>query len=104
MQLIFTVEEYKALINILRECASEVHAEEQSQNPVLPILENVLNRDLCFGFDQLEDLEGILSEYRAKVKRELDKPLRRDHREALLHRERLVGHMIEKVTESCAMV
>jgi hypothetical protein len=94
MQLQFTRDELKLLADILNN--SENRAAEN-------LLDRVLTRDLRFGFDELEDLAGILRTYQNTLSAQISGTKERERKRQLQEHQRLLAHMVDKVTEACAM-
>jgi len=101
MQLVFTVEELKVLADTLLEC--EARARHQANNPVTPLLQKVLARDLRLGVDELEDMEQMLKDAAARLKCELDETPAGARKDELLRRQEMLERVIDRVTEACVM-
>ncbi len=100
MQVVFTIEEFRLLVHILRAHAeNDPHPATSLQSAAAGLLEKVLARDFCFGIDELEDLEEILKSDEAKMR--LD--LAGRHTPEQAHDGELLERILDRVTEACAM-
>ncbi len=103
MQVVFSIEEFRLLVHILREHSEQdTHPDTSLRNPASALLEKVLARDFCFSIDELEDLEEILQQREKRMKREMADGTR-PHTAEELHEENIMEHVLDRVTEACAM-
>lgn len=103
MQLVFTIEEFRVLVHILREHSEhDPHPDTSLRNSAAALLEKVFARDFSFSIDELEDLEQILQEREQRMKREMADGTR-PHTAEELHEEDLMQRVLDRVTEACAM-
>ncbi|HEX8925884.1 MAG TPA: hypothetical protein VF786_08840 [Terriglobales bacterium] len=103
MQLTFTPEEFHALVRIMLAYESEARA-EKDRRVVLPLADKIIAHDLHLGSDELEDLEVLLRSHAAHLRSVMQSTTAPGVREQLQHERDLVEHIIDKVTEACAMV
>ena len=103
MQVVFTIEEFRLLVHILREHSENaLQLGSSRQNSAQALLEKILGRDFGFSLDELEDLQELLKFYEQKTLRALADPALPRTSERL-HQEELLERVIDRVTEACAM-
>jgi len=103
MQLTFTPDEFRLLLDLLLERERQSQVTQRSGDHILPIVQKFLTHDLALGIDELEDLEEFLKDAKYKVDRELalcKDPVAHDE---FLRRHRLLEETVDRVTEACAM-
>jgi len=103
MQLTFTPEEFKALVAIML-CYESEARKESDRTSVRPLADKVMARDLHFASDELEDLEMLLQAHAQQLRSEMDVSTDTSVRERLAQEREVLQHIIDKVTEACAMV
>ncbi len=101
MQLIFTVEEFRTLVHLLREHEND-DQRGQDKGVLTRILQKILERDFGFASDELEALEDLLVEENEKLKN-LPIPSTELERETFLHHRRVLEQTLDKIVEACAM-
>ena len=100
MQLVFTIEEFRLLVHILREHSDNDSSPETSLlRAATALLQKVLARDFRFSIDELEDLEEILKIEEQKVHGGNDATCTPEQ----VHNTELLEHLLDRVTEACAM-
>jgi hypothetical protein len=99
MQLVFTVDEFRVLIDALLESEREELSSDHYVNSASPLLQKALAHDFGFGIDELEDLEEILKAYSARLAQQAC----RDNDEEAMRRRALLSRVQDRVTEACAM-
>ena len=96
MQLQFTREEQALLVEVLQESSLANVRKEAKQN----LLNRLLEHDLAFRYDELEDLSDFLAE----VSRHLHDRLMRTEDALIRRRQGAVQRILDKVIEAEAMV
>ncbi len=96
MQLQFTREEQALLVEVLQESSLSA-ARKQAKDS---LLNRLLEHDLAFRFDELEDLSDFL----ADVSRHLHDQYSRTEDAETRRRQIAVQHILDKVIEAEAMV
>jgi hypothetical protein len=99
MQLQFTPDELKVLAEIL-EIQNSV-GNDRGAVKRYNLLDRVIVHDMRFTFDELEDLLDILADYERGLRQQSVQTTEKVAETELL---RLLQHLMEKVTEACAMV
>lgn len=103
MQVVFSIEEFRFLVHILREQnEGDLQPHTSLQSSAAELLEKILGRDFGFSLDELEDLEEILKIHEQKLRRELADPSLA-HAPEKVHEEEVLDRVIDRVTEACAM-
>ncbi len=103
MQLVFTVEEFRVLIHVLRECDTLVKDRPKLLRSSALLLDRLLAREFSLSADELEDLNFILHLADDKLTRTMAKTPERLNIEEARRDAVLLGRLIERVTEACAM-
>ena len=103
MQLTFTPEELHSLVGIMLAYESEART-EKDRKIARPLADKILAHDLHLASDELEDLEMLLRSHATQLRSVTESTTAPSVREQLKHEEELVEHIIDKVTEACAMV
>ena len=100
MQVVFSIEEFRLLVHILREY-SETGAQPQTslQTSASVLLQKILVRDFCFSIDELEDLEEILKAKESTLHLKPGEEYTQDR----AHTTELMGRLLDRITEACAM-
>jgi hypothetical protein len=96
MQLQFTREEQALLVEVLQESSLTGVRNATKDN----LLNRLLEHDLAFRYDELEDLSDFL----ADVSRHLHDEFMRTEDPVTLRRQGVVQRMLDKVIEAEAMV
>lgn len=96
MQLQFTREEQALLIEVLQESTLGGVRKEAKDN----LLNRLLEHDLAFRYDELEDLSDFLAE----VSRHLHDQFMRSEDQVTRRRQAAVQRILDKVIEAEAMV
>jgi hypothetical protein len=96
MQLQFTREEQALLVEVLQESSLSGVRNAAKDN----LLNRLLEHDLAFRYDELEDLSDFL----ADVSRHLHDEFMRTEDPVTLRRQGVVQRMLDKVIEAEAMV
>jgi tRNA C32,U32 (ribose-2'-O)-methylase TrmJ len=100
MQVIFTIDEFRTLVHVLRE--HEHEAEPGRDQAISRILRKVLERDFGFAADELQVLEDLLAKASKRLKGAPIPPTEPE-RETFLRQRRLTEQILDKVVEACAM-
>ena len=95
MQLHFTVPQLQLLAEILWEQKGAI-AED--------LLDRVLAKDLCFDFDELDQLSVLLNSGRRELLTDLAEAKGAATAAALERKQQLLDQIIERVSEAFAMV
>ena len=95
MQLHFTVPQLQLLAEILSEQKGAI-AED--------LLDRVLAKDLCFDFDELDQLSVLLNSGRRELLTDLAEAKSAATVAALERKQQLLDQIIERVSEAFAMV
>lgn len=114
MQLFLTTDELKLLVDIVEHCDRELreridsHPEQvnelnQKRDCCAKLLDRIVARDFAFGYDELEDMVEMLTVCRATFRAEIANLRRSELCGVLEKRQQLLDHMLDKVTEACAM-
>lgn len=103
MQLIFTKEELKVLADTLLDREREAIARGDKRDPVLSLVQKVVERDLRFGIDELEDLEEAAKRSVETLKTQIAECVDVAQAEVLRQRQLLLERIVDRVTEACAM-
>ncbi len=114
MQLFLTIDELKLLVDIVEHCDRELREQinnqpEQSgalnrkRECCARLLDRIVARDFGFGFDELEDMVEMLTVCRGTFRAEIANMTQPDVRATLQRRQQILEHMLDKVTEACAM-
>ena len=102
MQVVFSIEEFRLLVHVLREYSeSDSQPYTSLQKSATDLLQKILARDFGFSIDELEDLELIL-QGKEKTVRESLKSENAPSPE-VRHEEEVLEHVLDRVTEACAM-
>jgi predicted RNA-binding Zn ribbon-like protein len=96
MQLQFTREEQALLVEVLQESALANVRKQAKEN----LLNRLLEHDLAFRYDELEDLSDFLAE----VSRHLHDHFMRTEDPIMQRRQTAVQRILDKVIEAEAMV
>lgn len=96
MQLILTREEQALLIDVLQESPLSAIRKAACDN----LLNRLLEHDLAFRYDELEDLSDFLAE----ISRRLHDHYQRTEDEVMQRRQQAVQRILDKVIEAEAMV
>ncbi len=103
MQLTFTADEFRLLLDLLLARERESELAHRSGDHILPIAQKALNHDLRLGIDELEDLEDFLKDCSYKLQKEIDRATEEGKRDELLRRKLILQEILDRVTEACAM-
>jgi hypothetical protein len=114
MQLFFTIDELKLLVDIVEHRDRELREEMSTHPEQIPalsqkrdccarLLDRIVVRDFGFGYDELQDMVEMLTACRASFRSELAKADEANTRVELEKRNHILEHMLDKVTEACAM-
>lgn len=96
MQLTFTREEQALLIDVLQDSPLTAVRKSARDN----LLNRLLEHDLAFRYDELEDLSDFLAE----ISRRLHDQYQRTEDTTMQHRQQAVQRVLDKVIEAEAMV
>ena len=96
MQLQFTREERALLVEVLQESTLANVRKSAKEN----LLTRLIEQDLAFRYDELEDLSDFLAE----VSRSLHDDFMRTEEQITLRRQEAVQRILDKVIEAEAMV
>ena len=103
MQVVFSIEEFRLLVHVLREYSeSDSQPYTSLQKSATDLLEKILARDFAFSIDELEDLELILQGKERTVRESLKESANAPSPE-VRHEEEVLEHVLDRVTEACAM-
>ncbi len=98
MQVVFSIEEFRLLVHILRDHAeTDPHPDTSLRSSAAALLEKVLARDFGFSIDELEDLEEILKSHQQRIRQAAGGSPEQKHDAELYER------VLDRVTEACAM-
>jgi hypothetical protein len=114
MQLFFTMDELKLLVDVVENCDRDLRsriAEHPEQSTSLAqkrdccarLLDRIVARDFGFGYDELQDMVEMLSTCRASFQTQVAQCESAQARTELETRQHILEHMLDKVTEACAM-
>lgn len=101
MQVVFTIDEFRTLVHVLREHEHEAE-QGQDQGAISRILQKLLARDFAFAADELEALEDLLVKESERLKGaqiHSNEP----EKETFLRHRRVLEQLLDKVVEACAM-
>ena len=102
MQVVFSIEEFRLLVHVLRKYSeSDSQPYTSLQKSATDLLEKILARDFGFSIDELEDLELILKGKEKSVRESLKSE--NAPSPELRHEEEVLEHVLDRVTEACAM-
>ncbi len=101
MQLIFTIDEFRTLVHILREHEND-EQQGQQRGAMSGILQKILERDFGFASDELEALEDLLRKESERLKN-AQIPSTEPEREMFIRHRRLLDQTLDKIVEACAM-
>jgi hypothetical protein len=96
MQLTLTREEQTLLIDVLQDSPLTTVRKNARDN----LLNRLMDHDLAFRYDELEDLSDFLAE----ISRRLHDHYQRTEDEIMQHRQQAVQRILDKVIEAEAMV
>ena len=99
MQLHFSLEEVKLLAEVLEQQIQRSPGSSTANG----LLDHVIERNLSFGCDELEDLAAILSEAVRSWKAEIAQTADVAANSRMKSRLRALEELCDKVTEACAM-
>jgi hypothetical protein len=114
MQVYFTMDEMKLLVDIIEGCDRRLR-DEMNEHPeqatiakkkrdcCARLLDRMVARDFAFGFDELEDMAEMLTSCRASLCGEISRTDNPQVRAELQERQKRLEHILDKVTEACAM-
>lgn len=103
MQLTFTPDEFRLLLDLLLERERQSELLHRSGDHIVPIVQKFIDHDLSLGIDELEDLEEFLKDAKYKNDRQMvtcKDPLAM---EEFMRRHRLLEETLDRVVEACAM-
>ncbi len=103
MQLTFTPDEYRLLLELLLERERQSEIAHRSGDHMIPITQKFIVHDLGLAIDELEDLEEFLKDVKFVLDRELGRAAPGPERRELLKRAALLESALNRVTEACAM-
>jgi hypothetical protein len=103
MQLTFTPDEFRLLLELLLERERQSQLTHRSGDHIVPIVQKFINHDLALGLDELEDLEEFLKDSKYRVDRELVRCKDPQAREEFVRRQRLLAEILDRVVEACSM-
>ena len=103
MQLTFTADEFRLLLDLLLERERQSQLSHRSSDHILPIVQKFINHDLALGIDELEDLEDFLKDAKYRVERELERCKDPVAMHEFQRRQILLGETLDRVVEACAM-
>ncbi len=103
MQLTFTADEYRLLLELLLERERQSLLEHRAADHVAPLAQRFVVHDLGLGLDELEDLEEFLKDADFRLTAEIGRAAPGPQRDALFERRRLLEEALDRVTEACAM-
>jgi hypothetical protein len=103
MQLTFTADEFRLLLDLLLERERQSHLSRRSGDHILPIAQKFINHDLALALDELEDLEEFLKEAKGHVDRELESCKDPAATHEFRRRQLLLEETLDRVVEACAM-
>ncbi|HYA24818.1 MAG TPA: hypothetical protein VEF05_11700 [Terriglobales bacterium] len=117
MQLYLTLEELELLTRILREgdrlsrsevpSSPHIAVDNSSPEKLLigrDLLRGTLSRNLQLGYDELEDLADSLSRHKKELAIQIRESRDAESKSDLERSAVVLEHLLEKVTEACAMV
>jgi hypothetical protein len=117
MQLHLTIEELELLRWLVNDenrlsCDATIQSAQLSPQPFLRdgleigrnLLGKGLTRNLQLGFDELEDLVDLLTRRKTQLTQEMSRMVEPTERSVLEQDLSILNHLLEKVTEACAMI
>jgi hypothetical protein len=117
MQLHLTIEELELLRWLVNDeyrlsCDARIQSAQLSPQPFLQdgleigrdLVGKGLTRNLQLGFDELEDLVDLLTRRKNQLTQEMSRMAEPTERSVLEQDLSILNHLLEKVTEACAMV
>ena len=105
MQLLLTLEERKIITRALEKCLAQAQGAHlaRKRDAANRLLDRVLEPDLRFDADELEDLSDILSSCKVEMKNRIAAELDPIAKNALLEQRKTLDYAADKVTEACMM-
>ena len=117
MQLHLTIEELELLRWLVNDenrlsCDATIQSAQLSLQPFLrdgleigrDLLGKGLTRNLQLGFEELEDLVDLLTRRKNQLTQEMSRMAEPTERSVLEQDLSILNHLLEKVTETCAMI
>ena len=103
MQLTFTPDEFRLLVELLLEHERESMLARHSGDHVIALVQKFLNHDLALALDELEDLEEFLKDAKFRIYREMGRCKDPVAVREFERRHQLLEEILDRVTEACAM-
>jgi transposase len=117
MQLQFTFEQLRLLFRILEQDCRELHEKISQTNDIdvkrplnseeaaeEELLGKIINRQLQFSSDELDELAQVLRDHEQKLRKELSQTSEGEARQELKNRTAALEALLDKVVEACAML
>ncbi|HVZ16066.1 MAG TPA: hypothetical protein VG897_03035 [Terriglobales bacterium] len=101
MQIHFTHDELKLVAEILEAHLSS--SDEAVKKASYSLFDRVISHDFRFAFDELEDLQDILTSYQTSLHDQIA-TVDQETKPGLIRKAELLEAVMGKVTEACAMV
>jgi hypothetical protein len=102
MQLTFSPDEFRLLLDLLLERERQSQLTHRSADHILPIVQMFINRDFALAVDELEDLEEFLKDSKYRVDRELEHCKDPQARAEFVRRQQLLEKITDRIVEACA--
>ncbi len=103
MQLTFTADEFRLLLELLLERERLATLNHRTSDHIAPLAQKFVVHDLALALDELEDLEEFLKDEKFKLEREIGRAEPGALREEMFRRRKLLDDALNRVTEACAM-
>ena len=103
MQLTFTADEFRLLLDLLLEREGQSQLSHRTSDHIVPIVQKFINHDFALALDELEDLEEFLKDAKYRVDRELERCKDPAAIQEFRRRQLLLEETLDRVLEACAM-
>ncbi len=103
MQLTFTADEFRLLLDLLLEREGQSQLSHRTSDHIVPIVQKFINHDFALALDELEDLEEFLKDAKYRVDRELERCKDPAATQEFRRRQLLLEETLDRVLEACAM-
>ena len=103
MQLTFTPDEFRLLLDLLLERERQSELLHRSGDHIVPIVQKFIDHDLALSIDELEDLEEFVKDAEYKNDRQMAACKDPVALQEFLRRHKLLEETVDRVVEACAM-
>jgi hypothetical protein len=103
MQLTFTPDEFRLLLDLLLEHEKQAQLAHRTADHIVPLVQKFIDRDFRLALDEMEDLEEFLKDAKFRVDSELSRCKNPTAYQEFVRRHQLIQEMEDRVTEACAM-